>query len=293
MVQSLVITITVLDSMQPQNPQQSPQPYPQQPAPVTPSVPIQQPQREVPPTYQPQQQPTVQQPQPQFTPLQAFGSNPGGTYTPPNKRLGSRLLKAFLLLLGVTVLSGIAYVFYYALVIVPEKSTLSVADLTEASSDSTSFKYPKQWESIDSSTYGDGFGKADGTHTALISVKKTGFQQGNITEQPSESLDQLRSAILNSSDDESIKDTISSGGQCNSPDNIQKESYKHTNDNSVGLVKLSAECTKDDVVFKLVTVTVIGDDGYVRAGQVVALKEYWAKNATVYNAMLDSVKQKD
>lgn len=248
----------------PQPPFQTP--APPQPAPITPQAP-------------PQTPPVFTQPTP---PVQPFGQPPVAKSKKP-LAIGGIIGAVIAVLLGGGSL-------FYTYVYVPQLTKVSMSDLTSTTTDSIAFRYPKQWKKIDSSTYGDKLGKND-TNSALVSVKKQTYIKSGVLAASDSEVQQIRDTILSGASDSELKSSLVDPSTCSDLGNFTKSSYTHKSDHAVGLVKITAECTKSDTKFKLAFVIILGEDGYLREGFVGASLDNWKQNQPVYDAMLDSVDQ--
>jgi hypothetical protein len=263
---------------EPLQPTTSPMPaQPQQPVTPIPAAPVE------PATPQPtfaMQPPAPIGTQPQPTPAGGFASKGGNGVAKKGSVAGS-------IIALVIAAATLGYNYLY----IPSLSKVSMNDLTETTAEGTAFKYPKQWKQLDTKkTYGDQLGK-DATNSALVAVEKSTYINAGVSRQPESTVSKMRQQVTTGLTDTDIKENIAGYSDCKNVTNIEKSEYTNKSDKTVGIAKLSAECTKDSETFKLVMVLTLGDDGYLRSGLVAATTKNWRQNEAVYNAMLDSIKQ--
>lgn len=173
---------------------------------------------------------------------------------------------------------------------------VTTADLVETEVDDTTYLRPKQWEKLDGS-FGDGYGNKlgrDGKSSALIVVNRNSTQNTALASMPDNMLDMVRQSALNSLTDASLEVAFKgSQSGCNTVSNIQKEPDDRSVGSTIGIYKLTADCSRDDGTFNISMKGMIGKDGYFRTVGIVAEKSNWERNKEAYQKMLDSVQQKD
>lgn len=270
-------------------------PLPAQPSVQPASAPVPEPAPAVVPTPQPFPQPA---PAPsQFAQSTTFPAQapvppqtiPSATPQPaPKKKLG---LLIGVIAGGLVVVGALVAVL---LIFVLPSGKINESDLVSATTDSTTYLRPKQWQSITVSSisgYGDKKGK-DGTSTALIAVQKKNYVQSGVTSASASQLDTFRETVKTSMTSGDAEDAIKeTGSSCTSTEDVTVTKSSVSTTNMVGVLRVDGICVRSDGRFKIVLYITLGEDGYLRSIALMSTESQWKLNEAVFNKMLESADQ--
>jgi hypothetical protein len=173
---------------------------------------------------------------------------------------------------------------------------VTTADLVKTEVSNTTYLRPKQWQKIDNGV-SEGYGNklsSNGKSSALMLVNRSSTQSVALANMPDSMLDMARQSALNALTDANLEAAFKKGDNgCNTVSNIHKEADTRSVGSTVGIYKLTADCSRDDGSFNINMKGMLGKDGYLRTVGIIAEKSNWERNKEAYQKMLDSVQQKD
>ena len=204
-------------------------------------------------------------------------------------RKGSHTVRN-IILIALLVMGAGGYYFFWSV------GRVTTADLVKTEVSNTTYLRPKQWQKIDNGV-SEGYGNklsGNGKSSALMLVSRSSTQSVALANMPDSMLDMARQSALSALTDTNLEAAFKKGDNgCNTVSNIHKEADTRSVGSTIGIYKLTADCSRDDGSFSINMKGMIGKDGYLRTVGIVAEKSNWERNKEAYQKMLDSVQQKD
>ena len=242
-------------------------------------------------------QPVSPAPTPAVAPVTPmFGTPTTGEVQPlqamqPAKKKTNVVMLVSLIVGSLVVLGGIAAIVF--LFVLPGLGKIAEADLVSATTNGTSYLHPKQWKEVsdgNTSGYGDKLAK-DGKSTAEILTKKGSYVQADITSVSDDQLSAFRKTMVDAYSSSQATKTLQGSTNCSDIKNVTTTENTLKAAHSVGVFTITADCTADNVKFKMVYYAVLGDDGYARTVFLIANENGWKQNEAIFNKMLNSADQ--
>lgn len=204
-------------------------------------------------------------------------------------RKKSHMVRNIILIALLAIGAGGYYFFWSA-------GRVTTADLVKTEVSNTTYLRPKQWQKIDNGV-SEGYGNklsSNGKSSALMLVNRSSTQSVALANMPDSMLDMARQSALNALTDANLEAAFKKGDNgCNTVSNIHKEADTRSVGSTVGIYKLTADCSRNDGSFNINMKGMLGKDGYLRTVGIIAEKSNWERNKEAYQKMLDSVQQKD